>query len=364
MAQVSNIFALTGKPFLTKGADVNPVELGNMFANTGVNTRLNNQKIAANDAALQQAAQEKQMNDLKIKGEQVKSILREGLLAGEGTLEYELSKELSKRLDANPTAASAMGIDIDNPDSIFDQPGGLDAFRNQLKNAGLDSRDVNISQNLGGGAKATFPLDKRSEVTEKLNERRLKDLDKAVSDIEAVDTVVTQMDQLLAKAFPEGLSESGTEAKFLQNPSQQISAFFGKNEGVRRLNEISDSAASLLAKGIFREAGMLTNQDIARAKRAMPNTSDSGYLYASKKQFFNALTKVARVNRDRMEKALLNNQEFNVEKDGVSISDFMDPTELKAIEQSAISGNFNNTGDFSFEDLEKETGVKITIIEE
>lgn len=97
-----------------------------------------------------------------------------------------------------------------------------------------------------------------------------------VQQLRSARAMVDQVEQLYNNMVGEEYQGAGAGAAArLKGVSRSVGSFLGTNESARIYKNFVDSNLSLIAKGLKGEAGVLTNQDIQRARGAIPKLGSS-----------------------------------------------------------------------------------------
>ena len=136
---------------------------------------------------------------------------------------------------------------------------------------------------LAGGKVVRDPTYKRQDTPDEriqsfqdeIDKKELSEQAKLLPKLDMAEQAVSQLEAQFGRAVPEPTSVQkgdvfgGLKAR-AEGLTQRASGLVGANADVRTYENLRKSFASLISKGGFMEAGVLTNQDIQRALAAIP----------------------------------------------------------------------------------------------
>ncbi len=200
-------------------------------------------------------------------------------------------KDLAKFINDNTTENGNFKMSKDDLEGYLDT-----YYSNLLKTQG----DVKKQQEAAKKEVRTF---KNS-----IKKKELTDLITAKTKLDKVDGMIQQLKTLYYEAYDpisvkKGDVIGGVGAR-LRGKGKGLAGFLGANPQARVYKDLSQAISSLLAKGVWGEAGRLTDQDIVRALGALGSETNTKQEADAKFNLLTSLSKKAMTNFNNRWKVL------------------------------------------------------------
>lgn len=250
------------------------------FINNVVNAR---DKRKMTDATLQEA-------QTKARVAKIQDILLRGTDPNASMVDKVAAQRLTAMLKSNPDFAQVVGIDP-SKSTPFTPPAGFTPSKYTVGGVTYESDQAGANERGNKAREIDFNL-----------------AAKANEDMAVLDTSLSSLEDMFKKAIPNP-SADGSKA-IMEGTFQNALSSVGMNEDLRSFNKLKDSMTSLFSKGLFREAGVLTNQDIQRAMASLPEATDSSVTLANKMATLRAIIQTGKTNYEAKRQAYISGTDF------------------------------------------------------
>lgn len=129
-------------------------------------------------------------------------------------------------------------------------------------------------------------------------ERKQKS-DAVTADLQQVDAIINKMAEISPRVNRPGVA--GRLQGLTINKGKE---FIQSDVDINQMSTLSQAYASLIAKGTLRQSGVLSDQDLRRVETALPQVGDNAENAKQKLDTLRSLTRLARVNQQRIREGL------------------------------------------------------------